>query len=90
MKLIQVTALAALTALSASAFAAKPRSIVFDANHETADGTPYATYVVKCSDGSDKTLSVWDNRAKWCVGDETSEVCEKKQIKAAKKACKMD
>ncbi len=90
MKLIKIAAFAALAAVSASSFAAKPRSIVFDANHETADGTAYATYTVKCSDGADKALTAWDNRKKWCVGDETSEICEKKQIKAAKKACKMD
>ncbi|TGD74271.1 hypothetical protein E4634_09115 [Mangrovimicrobium sediminis] len=90
MKLIKVAAIAALAVASASTFAAKPRSIVFDANHETAEGVPYATYIVKCSDGEDRNLTVWDNRKKWCVGDTTSEVCEKKQIKAAKKACKAD
>ncbi|MFV8818551.1 hypothetical protein [Haliea sp. E17] len=90
MKLIKIAAFTALAVASASSFAAKPRSIVFDANKETADGTAYAAYVVKCSDGSDKALTAWDNRKKWCVGDATSEECEKKQIKAAKKACKMD
>ncbi len=90
MKLIKIAAVAALTVASAATFAAKPRSIVFDANQETADGTPYASYVVKCSDGSDKQMTAWDNRKKWCVGDAASETCEKKQIKAAQKACKMD
>ncbi len=90
MKLIKIAAISALALASASTFAAKPRSIVFDANQETADGTAFASYIVKCSDGSDKQLTAWDNRKKWCVGDATSELCEKKQIKAAKKACKMD
>ena len=88
MKFINVAAFAALAAFSASSFAAKTNSIVFDSNHENADGTPYSTYMVKCSNGKKKELTAWDGRKKWCVGDATSETCEKKQIKAAKAACK--
>ena len=88
MKVIKIASAAALVALSASAFAAKPTSIVFEANAETADGTPYAKYSVKCSNGKKVPLTAWDNRKKWCVGEESSENCEKKQIKAAKAACK--
>ncbi len=78
----------ALLAFSCAGFAAKPTSIVFESNGETADGTPYATYSVKCSNGKRVELTAWDNRRKWCVGDAASEQCEKKQIKAAKAACK--
>lgn len=88
MNVIKVAAVAALAAFSATSFAAKPTSIVFDANGETSDGSPYSTYMVKCSNGKKKELTAWDNRKKWCVGDATSETCEKKQIKAAKAACK--
>jgi hypothetical protein len=88
MKLIKLTAATAMLALSAGAFAAKPTSIVFDSNAETADGKAYAKYTVKCSNGKKVELTAWDNRRKWCVGDATSEECQKKQIKAAKKACK--
>ena len=63
-------------------------TVQFNANAETADGTPYAKYTVKCSNGKTAALTAWDNRRKWCVGDATSENCEKKQIKAAKAACK--
>jgi hypothetical protein len=77
-----------LLALSASALAAKPTSIVFDSNGTTEDGTPYGNYLVKCSNGKKQPLTAWDNRKKWCVGDASSETCEKKQINAAKKACK--
>ena len=77
-----------LFALSASTLAAKPTSIVFDANGTTADGTPFGSYHVKCSNGKKMPLTAWDNRKKWCVGEASSESCEKKQIKAAKKACK--
>jgi hypothetical protein len=86
--LTKTAAVAALLSLSAAAFAAKPTSIVFDANGATDDGTDYATYMVKCSNGKSAELTAWDNRKKWCVGDVSSEACEKKQIKAAKKACK--
>ena len=88
MNVLKAAAAAALVALSAASFAAKPTSIVFNANAETEDGTPYAKYTVKCSNGKKADLTAWDNRRKWCVGDETSENCEKKQIKAAKAACK--
>ncbi len=89
MKSIVTTAIASgLLALSASAFAAKPTSIVFDSNGKSADGTEYGNYHVKCSNGKKMPLTAWDNRKKWCVGEGSAESCEKKQIKAAKKACK--
>ena len=88
MNFIKVAAFAALAAFSAASFAAKPTSIVFDSSGETADGTDYSTYMVKCSNGKKVELTAWDNRKKWCVGDAASETCEKKQIKAAKAACK--
>ncbi|MGB1140678.1 MAG: hypothetical protein ACPG1A_07245 [Halioglobus sp.] len=88
MKLLQMTAAAALIGVSAASFAAKPTSIVFNANGETADGTAYATYTVKCSNGKKAEMTAWNNLRKWCVGDSASEDCEKKRIKAAKTACK--
>ena len=86
--LFKVATATALVAFSAGSFAAKPTSIVFTTNAETDDGTAYATYMVKCSNGKKVELTAWDNRRKWCVGDAGSETCEKKQIKAAKAACK--
>ena len=77
-----------LLAMSATTLAAKPTSIIFDSNGVTDDGTPYASYMVKCSNGKSMPLTAWENRKKWCNGDATSEECEKKQIKVAKKACK--
>ena len=90
MKVTRIAIGAALLGLSAASFAAKPTSIVFQANGENADGTPYSTYMVKCSNGKKVELTAWDNRRKWCVGDASSTECEKKQIKAAKAACKGD
>ena len=88
MKLLRIAAATALVAFSAGSFAAKPTSIVFVANGETEDGTAYSTYNVKCSNGKKVEVTAWDNRRKWCVGDAASDSCEKKQIQAAKAACK--
>jgi hypothetical protein len=86
--LFKIATATALVAFSAGSFAAKPTSIVFNANAESADGKPYSTYTVKCSNGKKVEVTAWDNRRKWCVGDASSETCEKKQINAAKAACK--
>ena len=88
MSILKVATAAALLVFSISSFAAKPTSIVFNANAETSNGTPYAQYTVKCSNGNKAALTALDNRRKWCVGDATSETCQKKQITAAKAACK--
>ena len=88
MNLSKIAATTALIIFSAGSLAAKPTSIVFDANATTSDGTAYSTYTVKCSNGKRAELTAWDNRGKWCVGDSSSDNCEKKQIKAAKGACK--
>ena len=88
MNLSKFAATTALILFSVASLAAKPTSIVFDANAATSDGTAYASYTVKCSNGKKAALTAWDNRSKWCVGDATSKTCEKKQINAAKDACK--
>lgn len=81
-------AAAAMLIAAAGAFAAKPTSIVFDSEGATADGTEYALYVVKCSNGQQQSLTAWDNRKEWCVGKDSREDCNRKQISAAKAACK--
>lgn len=88
MKIIFQTVVAAsCLTLAASAFAAKPTSITFESEATTADGQTYANYIVKCSDSRQQPLTAWDNRKKWCVGKDSQEDCQKKQIRAAKKAC---
>lgn len=77
-----------LMAFAISASAAKPTSITFQSDAKTAEGVEFASYVVKCSNGQSRPLTAWDQRKKWCVGSESVENCTKKQIKAAKKACK--
>lgn len=88
MNLSKIAATTALLIFSASSIAAKPTSIVFDSNATASDGTAYQKFIVKCSNGKKAELTAWDNRSKWCVGDASSENCEKKQINAAKVACK--
>ena len=88
MTFIKAAAFAALATFSAGSLAAKPTSIVFQANQETTEGTAFASYMVKCSNGKKKEVTAWDGRRKWCVGGVDSENCSKKQISAAKDACK--
>lgn len=88
MKFVKLTVTATLLAAASASFAAKPTSIVFEANGETMEGTPFAQYQVKCSNGKKEQLTAWDNRREWCLGEASKENCEKKQIKAAKAACK--
>ena len=87
MKLLKLAAALALIAASATALAARPTSIVFNSNAADSEGNAYAKYIVKCSNGKKAELTAWNNRKKWCVGDASSDTCEKKQIKAAKGAC---
>ncbi len=88
MNVIKFAGCVALVAFSAGSFAARPTSIVFNSNAEASDGAPYAQYTVKCSNGKKVAMTAWDNRNKWCVGTSKSKECEKKQIEAAKAACK--
>ena len=88
MNTLKAAAAAALVIFSSGSLAARPTSIVFDSNAADSDGKAYAKYIVKCSNGKTAELTAWDNRKKWCVGDATSDNCEKKQINAAKNACK--
>lgn len=85
-----VTAAIALLAICAGSQAARPTSIVFNTNAETEDGRPYAQFTVQCNDGRAVSLTAWDGRRKWCVGEvgqNSGLSCEKKQISAAKTAC---
>jgi len=88
MKMFRLATAAGLILASAGSFAAKPTSIVFEANGKTADGKDFSKYSVKCSNGKKVQLTAWDNRHQWCIGEESTEDCDKKQINAAKAACK--
>lgn len=89
MRTVLHTAIAAsCLVFSVAALASKPTSITFVSDGKAPDGQEYASYVVKCSDGKDEPLTAWDQRRNWCVGKDSKENCDKKQIRAAKMACK--
>lgn len=89
MKTFTKVAVATAFALSSvSAFAAKPTSIKYIEEIVVEGDQVYAHYQTKCSNGEVKDLSAWDNRKQWCLGKGNRDECSKKQIKAAKKACK--
>lgn len=73
---------------SIDAFAAKPTSITFQGEQISTVGQGYSLYVVRCSNNDVKKISAWDKRKTWCVGESQSDFCTRKQIKAAKIACK--
>ena len=87
------TALALLTmammTASVGALAAKPVKITPADKGVAADGAEYRNYVVQCSNGKKQPLTSWKSGRKWCIGQASQENCSKKQIKAAKKACKL-
>ncbi len=80
-------AAAALLLIATTSHAARPTSIVFKTYAETADGTPYAEFLVTCDDGRSVPITAWDNRRRWCIGGPGSGNCDKKQFSAAKQAC---
>ena len=79
-----------LMTVSLSAVAAKPVKITPGSKGVAADGSAFRNYEVQCSNGKKQPITSWDNGQKWCVGEASQENCTKKQIKAAKIACKLD
>ncbi len=79
----------ALLTVSVSALAAKPVKISPGAKGVAADGSKFRNYMVSCSNGKKQSLTSWKNGKQWCVGAESQRDCTKKQIKAAKTACKL-
>lgn len=78
-----------IMAFSLGANAAKPVKITPGSKGVAADGENFRNYVVQCSNGKKQPLTSWQKGKKWCVGQESGENCAKKQIKAAKTACKL-
>lgn len=80
----------ALIAASATALAAKPVKITPGSKGVAEGGEEYRNYVVQCSNGKKQPLTAWEGGKKWCVGQDSDDNCAKKQIKAAKAACKLN
>ena len=79
----------ALMGVVLNASAAKPVKITPGSKGVADNGDKYRNYVVQCSNGKKQPLTSWRNGKKWCVGQESADNCAKKQIKAAKTACKV-
>lgn len=78
----------ALALVAGVAMAAKPTSITYVKEVPLSNDEIYAHFKVKCSDGTEKDVSAWDNRKLWCQGVGEKKECDKKQIASAKRACK--
>ena len=90
MKKSVITVLAvSLMTVSLGATAAKPVKITPGSKGVASSGENFRNYVVQCSNGKKQPLTAWNKGKKWCVGQESGLNCTKKQIKAAKKACKL-
>lgn len=74
---------------STSALAAKPVKITPGKKGVADSGDNFRNYVVQCSNGKKLPLTSWKNGKEWCIGERSTENCSKKQIKAAKGACKV-
>lgn len=69
------------------AYAAKPVKITPGKEGAT-NGQEFRNYTVECSNGRKLPITSWESGKRWCIGDASQENCAKKQIKAAKVACK--
>ena len=83
---LPLATLAALV-LSFAVNAAKPVKIT-PGNAGELDGQTFRNYQVECSNGKKQPLTSWEGGKKWCFGQNSQSDCVKKQIKAAKSACK--
>ena len=88
MHLTKIIVAAAVVVFSASSFAAKPRAIQLDSKFQNEQGEKFAQYTVSCSNGKEMPLTEWESPNQWCPGEASVENCERRQIKAAKAACK--
>ncbi|ALG69295.2 hypothetical protein [Beggiatoa leptomitoformis] len=71
---------------SINVIANSPTDINFAAKKKTTFGTEYVVYNVRCSDGTTRQISSWNNRKEWCVGTSNND-CSNSQLKAAQMAC---
>ena len=84
---MRIVILTTLFTSSTSIFGAQPKSIKHV--EDVVDGESiYGYYIVICSNGEEIEVSAFDNKEKWCIGKGLQDVCQKRQIKIAKVACK--
>lgn len=68
-----------------NSFAAEPKNITYKSKGKSLLSGEYYEYQVHCKDGKTRTITAWDQKKKWCVGD--SNKCTNDQLKTAKMAC---
>lgn len=71
--------------ICANVLASQPTNIDFARKGETLLGTKYLVYTVRCSDGTRREITAWNEKTKWCVGN--SRNCTDNQLEAAQRAC---
>ena len=64
-----------------------PTNISYCKQGSTFLGSKYKTYTVRCSDGTRRSITAWNDNKKWCVGAGSQDQCTNDQLKAAKMAC---
>ena len=80
-----------LTAIASStASGSRPVSTGFMEERTTTKGEVYRVYMVNCSNGSQVAITKWDDDRRWCVGEESRELCERGKVEAAKAACEIE
>jgi len=72
---------------SVSAYAVKPVKIA-PGNTGISDGREFRIFSVECSNGTKQEITSWPSSKLSCVGGRASDSCARKQIQAAKTACK--
>ncbi len=87
--IINIVLLLCVSTSSVSVLAAKPVKITPGPKGVAVSGEKFRNYLVQCSNGKKYPLTAWKNGKQWCIGKESMGNCSKKQIKAAKGACKL-
>jgi len=77
-----------LLLLAGSAMANQPVNITYKPRGDNEPEVAYSTYVVRCTDETNRTITAWNGRKKWCVGISTKN-CTNDQLKTAKQACSL-
>lgn len=73
---------------SVGVVAATPTEIVLASTEEyTPTGSRYYLYQVTCSDKNLRTISLWDEKTRWCVGNQHIR-CFSTRLEAAQQVCK--
>lgn len=88
LKHLTMLAAGGLLLIAGSATANQPINITYKPRGGDEQNTQYSIYAVRCTDGTNRTITAWDGRKKWCVGV-SEKNCSNDQLKTAKQACSL-